>query len=145
MLRFTRGTIALLVLLAVPAGAARPVPQARRSPSTAALLDRPAPGEPTFPRKVTDDLLRKLNDVGRVEFWSGKWEDDTWRRWGRATRAHQEMALRAVAEALAIARPPISLSAAILAIARVESGFNPYSQNPTSTACGIFQFIKATW
>jgi hypothetical protein len=53
--------------------------------------------------------------------------------------------MRAVVYALTGARPPLSVAASILAIARVESGWNPYSENPTSTACGIFQFIKATW
>ena len=49
----------------------------------------------------------------------------------------------AVVDALSKARLPIDLSAMILAIARVESGFNPFSENPASTACGIFQFVEA--
>lgn len=50
----------------------------------------------------------------------------------------------AMKDLLAAARPSLPVSAAILAIARVESGFNPYSENPNSTACGILQFIEAT-
>jgi hypothetical protein len=50
-----------------------------------------------------------------------------------------------VVDALSAARPPIGVAAAILAIARIESGWNPYSRNPTSSACGLFQFIRATW
>src|SRR6185369_1175698 len=48
-------------------------------------------------------------------------------------------------DAMTATRPPIGVAAAILAIARVESGWNPYSRNPTSSACGLFQFISATW
>lgn len=34
--------------------------------------------------------------------------------------------------------------AILLAIAEIESGFNPMARAPTSSACGLFQFIKAT-
>jgi len=55
------------------------------------------------------------------------------------------MSVRAIAGALAQARLPIDLSAMVLAIARVESGFNPFSEHPVSTACGLFQFVEGTW
>lgn len=32
-----------------------------------------------------------------------------------------------------------------LAIIECESGFNPWAKNPTSTAAGLFQFLKSTW
>src|SRR5262249_15187493 len=57
----------------------------------------------------------------------------------------QALAVHAVAEALSSLRPPLGLAAAILAIARIESGFNPWAKNPKSTAYGIFQFIRSTW
>jgi hypothetical protein len=54
------------------------------------------------------------------------------------------VALGAVVDALSATRPPVAVSAAILAIAWVESGFNPHARNPHSSACGIFQFVKGT-
>ena len=38
----------------------------------------------------------------------------------------------------------LSHKAALLATAEVESGFNPLAKANTSTACGLFQFIKST-
>jgi hypothetical protein len=102
-------------------------------------------GAATFPAVVPEPLVQKLVDVGRVGPRPAGGEPEAWKRWGRGSREQQERAVRAVVGALAEHRPPIHVSAAILAIARVESGFNPFSQNPNSTACGIFQFIKATW
>jgi hypothetical protein len=102
------------------------------------------PGEARFPPTVSDQTLQELVRVGHVEA-SVPRETDGWLRWGGAPLEHQTSAMRAVVDALSVARPPIGLAAAILAIARVESGWNPYSRNPTSTACGLFQFVKATW
>lgn len=34
--------------------------------------------------------------------------------------------------------------AALLAVVEVESGFNPVAKAPTTSACGLFQFVKAT-
>ena len=34
--------------------------------------------------------------------------------------------------------------AVLLAIADIESGFNPFARAPTTSACGIFQFVKHT-
>lgn len=34
--------------------------------------------------------------------------------------------------------------AVLLAITEIESGFNPMARAPTSSACGLFQFVKAT-
>lgn len=34
--------------------------------------------------------------------------------------------------------------AVLLAIADIESGFNPIARAPTTTACGLFQFVKKT-
>jgi hypothetical protein len=34
--------------------------------------------------------------------------------------------------------------AVLLATAEVESGFNPMAKAPTTTACGLFQFVRAT-
>ena len=65
--------------------------------------------------------------------------------WGCAVPEDQDLSVRAIADALAKARLPIDLSAMILAIARVESGFNPFSEHPVSTACGLFQFVEGTW
>lgn len=38
----------------------------------------------------------------------------------------------------------IEHQAVLLATAEIESGFNPMARAPTSSACGLFQFIKAT-
>lgn len=101
-------------------------------------------GEPRFPSTVSDQTLREFLRVGAVEAGVPR-DADTWLRWGGAPLEHQASAMRAVVDALSEARPPIGVAAAILAIARVESGWNPYSRNPTSTACGLFQFVRATW
>jgi hypothetical protein len=102
------------------------------------------PGEPRFPATISEKVLQELVAVERVE--AGIPHDpEAWLRWGGAPVEHQESAMRAVIDALSVARPPIDVAAAIFAIARVESGWNPYSRNPTSTACGLFQFVRATW
>jgi hypothetical protein len=100
--------------------------------------------EPRFPSTVSDQILYELVRVGSVQA-SVPREADGWLRWGGAPLEHQASAMRAVVDALSAVRPPIGVAAAILAIARVESGWNPYSRNPASTACGLFQFVKATW
>ena len=113
----------------------------------AATIDAHAngtPGEPRFPAAVSDRLLQDFVLAGRVEEAMPS-EPDSWLRWGAVPLEHQTSSIRAVVDALSAVRPPIGVAAAILAIARVESGWNPYSRNPTSTACGLFQFIRATW
>jgi hypothetical protein len=88
--------------------------------------------------------MRQLLDAGLVDASIPR-DPAAWLRWGGAPVEHQASAMRAVVEALSAARPPIDVAAAILTIARVESGWNPYARNPTSTACGLFQFVRATW
>lgn len=127
------GLLALVLATSPAAAARRP---AARAPAK--------PVELRFPDTVTDETVRDLLAAGRVELKPTD-DPDSWKRWGRADPYTQEMTMRAVLWALANSRPPVVLGAAILAIARVESGFNPWSQNPSSTACGIFQFVKATW
>jgi hypothetical protein len=103
-----------------------------------------ATGEPRFPASVSDKILQEFLVVGRVQESMPR-DPDGWFKWGGVPVEHQASAIRAVVDALAATRPPIGVAAAILAIARVESGWNPYSRNPTSTACGLFQFVRATW
>jgi len=106
---------------------------------------RPTPSEARFPASISEQVMRELVQAGRVESKLVPGVDEAGQRWGEAAPEHQESALRAVVSALMGTRPPLSVAAAILAIARVESGWNASSKNPTSTACGIFQFVKATW
>lgn len=101
-------------------------------------------GEPRFPATVSDAVMTDFLRVGRVEAPIPR-DPESWLRWGGAPVEHQASAMRAVVDALSVARPQIGVAAAILTIARVESGWNPYARNPTSTACGLFQFIRATW
>jgi hypothetical protein len=114
-------------------------------PSFAHARSAPRPPDVRFPARVTDAVVRDLVAVGRVGAKDELRDAETSRRWGGADVARQEVALRAVLAALARTRPSLDVSAAILAIARVESGFNPDSKNPGSTACGIFQFVAGTW
>jgi hypothetical protein len=107
-------------------------------------LAKGTPGEARFPASVSEQMLRELVAVGRVAA-TVPLDPEAWLRWGGAPIEHQESAMSAVVDALTVARPTIDVAAAILAIARVESGWNPYSRNPTSTACGLFQFVRATW
>ena len=102
------------------------------------------PGEPRFPASVSEKVLEDFLVVGRVQESMPR-DADSWFNWGGVPVEHQASSIRAVVDALAATRPPIAVAAAILAIARVESGWNPYSRNPTSTACGLFQFVRATW
>src|SRR5262245_29107241 len=83
-----------------------------------------SPGEPRFPPTVSDRVLQDLLRVGSVEATFPR-EADDWLRWGAAPLEHQASAMRAVVDALSATRPPIGVAAAILAIARVESGSNP--------------------
>jgi hypothetical protein len=101
-------------------------------------------GQTRFPAVVSDKVLQDFLDVGRVKDETPR-DAGEWFRWGGIPVEHQASSIRAVVDALAKARPPIGVAAAILTIARVESGWNPYSRNPTSTACGLFQFVRATW
>ncbi|MBN8549971.1 MAG: transglycosylase SLT domain-containing protein [Deltaproteobacteria bacterium] len=39
---------------------------------------------------------------------------------------------------------PLEDQAVLLAIADIESGFNPMARAPTTSACGLFQFVKRT-
>lgn len=120
---------------------ARDVRAAKRKPPPP-----PPPPPPVlrFPDTVSDTLLGELVQAGRVTAALPP-EPEEWKRWGRAVPEDQDLAVRAIADALALARLPIDLSAMILAIARVESGFNPFSEHPVSTACGLFQFVEGTW
>jgi hypothetical protein len=81
-------------------------------------------GEARFPATVSDATLGEFLRVGRVEAAIPR-DADAWLRWGGAPVEHQASAVRAVVDALSTARPRISLAAAILTIARVESGWNP--------------------
>ena len=137
-MRPRRFHIPLLVLLAALFGPAA-VLYARAKPRSLVSIG------PVFPAQVTDQLVQQLVAVARVAPKPNAKDPDSWRRWGNAEPWDQAVAVRAVAEGLSAVRPSIALSAAILAIARVESGFNPWAKNPKSTACGIFQFIRATW
>jgi hypothetical protein len=131
-----RASVVVLLPVALAAGSAS---AAKRKPA--------APAPPPvlrFPDIVSDALLHDLTQAGRVTADLPP-DPEQWKRWGRAAPDDQDLAVRAVVDALSKARPPIDLSAMILAIARVESGFNPFSENPTSTACGIFQFVEGTW
>jgi hypothetical protein len=62
---------------------------------------------------------------------------------GAPTWAQRESANAVLHEAR---RANLSLEhqAVLLAIVEIESGFNPMARAPTSSACGLFQFIKAT-
>ena len=102
------------------------------------------PGEARFPAVVSDKVVQDFLEVGRVKDETPR-DAGEWFRWGGIPVEHQASSIRAVVDALAQARPPIGVAAAILTIARVESGWNPYSRNPESTACGLFQFVRATW
>src|SRR5262245_58669433 len=118
-------------------------------PAHAAKQRPPAPAPPPppvlrFPDTVSDTLLTELAQAGRVNRAQSPVPEE-WNRWGCAAPEAQEMSVRAIAGALAQARLPIDLSAMVLAIARVESGFNPFSEHPISTACGLFQFVEGTW
>src|SRR5512143_579480 len=110
----------------------------------ATVYAKGTPGEARFPASVSDKLLQDFVAIGHVDATMPR-EPAEWLRWGGAPVEHQASAIRAVVDALSATRPPIGVAAAILAIARVESGWNPYSRNPTSSACGLFQFIRATW
>jgi hypothetical protein len=110
----------------------------------AAPVAPPPPPVLRFPDVVSDALLDELARAGRVTAELPP-EPEQWRRWGRAAPTDQDLAVRAIADALAKARLPIDLAAMVFAIARVESGFNPFSQHPVSTACGLFQFVEGTW
>lgn len=98
-----------------------------------------------FPAQVSDKLIQDLVRVAAVAPKPNPKDPESWRRWGNADPWDQGVAVHAIVDGMSAARPSIALAASILAIARVESGFNPWAKNPKSTACGIFQFIRATW
>lgn len=56
----------------------------------------------------------------------------------------QREAVRAVLYEARKAGLPLVDQAVLLATVEVESGFNPMARAPTTTACGLFQFVKAT-
>jgi Transglycosylase SLT domain len=134
----TRASVAAVLIALI---GARDVRAAKRKPPAAAP---PPPPVLRFPDTPSDTLISELTQAGRVTATLPP-EPEDWRRWGRAVPEDQDLSVRAIADALAKARLPIDLSAMILAIARVESGFNPFSEHPISTACGLFQFVEGTW
>lgn len=141
MRRFARTATVLMLCLSL-------APTARAAARRKAPAARPkliTPREPLFPAQVSEELVRQLVGVARVAPKPNAKDPESWRRWGNADPWDQAVAVRAIANALATIRPSLGLSAAILTIARTESGFNPWAKNPKSTACGIFQFIRATW
>ena len=76
------------------------------------------PGETRFPAVVSDKVLQDFLDVGRVKDETPR-DAGEWFRWGGIPVEHQASSIRAVVDALAAARPPIGVAAAILTIARV--------------------------
>ena len=56
----------------------------------------------------------------------------------------QRESVRAILFYARKAELPLEDQAALLAIADIESGFNPIARAPTSSACGLFQFVKKT-
>jgi Transglycosylase SLT domain len=133
----TRASVAAVLLALI---GARDVRAAKRKPPPVP----PPPPVLRFPDSPSDTLISELTRAGRVSAALPP-EPEEWRRWGRAVPEDQDLSVRAIADALAKAHLPIDLSAMILAIARVESGFNPFSEHPVSTACGLFQFVEGTW
>lgn len=141
MQRLARTATVLMLCLSL-------APTARATVRRKAPAARPkliTPREPLFPAQVSDELVRQLVATASVAPKPNPKDPESWRRWGNADPWDQAVAVHAIADALASLRPSLGLSAAILAIARVESGFNPWAKNPKSTACGIFQFIRSTW
>ena len=133
----SRALVAVTLLAVLGSGSAHAT---KRKPPAA-----PAPPPILrFPDTVSDSLLTDLTQAGHVSTDLPP-DPEQWKRWGRAAPDDQVLAVRAICDALAHARLPIDLSAMVLAIARVESGFNPFSENPDSTACGLFQFVEGTW
>lgn len=56
----------------------------------------------------------------------------------------QREAVRAILAQARLAGLDIEDQAILLAIADIESGFNPLAQAQTTTACGLFQFVQRT-
>ncbi len=56
----------------------------------------------------------------------------------------QRESVRAVLYEARKAGLPLVDQAVLLATVEVESGFNPMARAPTTTACGLFQFVRAT-
>jgi len=56
----------------------------------------------------------------------------------------QKESVRAVLFHARKAGLPLVDQAVLLAVVEVESGFNPMARAPTTTACGLFQFVRAT-
>jgi len=61
-----------------------------------------------------------------------------------APRWTQREAVRAILFHARKAGLNIEDQSVLLAVADIESGFNPLARAPTTTACGIFQFVKRT-
>jgi Transglycosylase SLT domain len=61
-----------------------------------------------------------------------------------APRWSQQASIRAVLFNARKADLSIEHQAVLLSIAEIESGFNPMARTPTTSACGLFQFVKAT-
>jgi hypothetical protein len=101
-------------------------------------------GPPRFPATISDQVMREIVTTAVVEPATSTARDAA-QRWGAASVDDQASSIRAVVQALLGTRPPLDLAAAILAIARIESGWNPAARNPESSACGLFQFVRATW
>jgi soluble lytic murein transglycosylase-like protein len=73
-----------------------------------------------------------------AEWWANKYLQ-LQRRTRHAIRRDVNYALR-----LAAASYPVPL-AELRAVARCESGLDPFNVNPSSRASGLFQFLPSTW
>jgi hypothetical protein len=126
------GRFGLLVLLLALCGAA-PVDAKQR-----------IVGPPRFPAALSEQVMHDLVATAVVAPNAGSGKDAAL-RWGAASVDEQASSIRAVIQALLGTRPPLDVAASILAIARIESGWNAAARNPASSACGLFQFVRGTW
>src|SRR5262249_10153968 len=61
------------------------------------------------------------------------------------TRAEQRRSIREILHVLAERQPAKAVGLAAYAVGYVESGFNPRAVHPKTKACGLYQFLNATW
>lgn len=66
-------------------------------------------------------------------------------RWGEVTREDQHRSIREILRVLAERQPAKPVGLVAFAVGYVESGFNPTAEHPKTKACGLYQFLRATW
>lgn len=104
--------------------------------------------EQLFLDRMTGETVRRVAEASRFtrEYNSEKVKNRGLKEFLQvgAPRWSQEASVRAVLYHARQKKLSIEHQAVLLTIVEIESGFNPVARAPTTSACGLFQFVRGT-